>query len=47
MTLESILKKHPSYEENAKQADYLFRSYVGGEQYRKGEYLTQCSNTIG
>lgn len=41
MTLESILKKHPSYEENAKQADYLFRSYVGGEQYRRGEYLTQ------
>ena len=41
MTLESILKKHPSYEENAKQADYLFRSYVGGEQYRKGEFLTQ------
>ena len=40
MDLDRILQTNPSYEQAAKQAEYLFRSYVGGETYRAGQYLT-------
>jgi hypothetical protein len=40
MNLEKLLKTHPSYDSNTVQADYLYRSYLGGDKYRAGEYLT-------
>lgn len=40
MDLENILTTHPAYEQVAKQAEYLYRSYIGGATYRAGEYLT-------
>jgi hypothetical protein len=40
MNLEQLLTVHPNYESAAKQAEYLYRSYVGGETYRAGQYLT-------
>ena len=42
--LDIILKKHPQYDAVKKQTDYLFRSYVGGEQYKTGEFLTKYIN---
>ena len=41
MNLTDLLKTHSAYEANKAQADYLYRSYVGGPQYRAGSYLTQ------
>lgn len=32
------------YKDNYKRLKYLFHSYMGGEAYRKGEYLTKYSN---
>ena len=40
MNIENLLKTHPSYESNKILADYLYRSYLGGDKYRAGEYLT-------
>ena len=41
LTLEQIEQTHPSYTEVAKQANYHYKSYVGGELYKSGSYLTQ------
>ncbi len=32
---------HESYKELAAQANYLYRSFIGGNTYRAGSYLTQ------
>lgn len=44
MNIEQLFTKHPSYDAVKKQADYLFRSYVGGEAYKNGNFLTQYVN---
>jgi hypothetical protein len=41
LTLEKLEQTHPSYAEVAKQANYHYKSYVGGEMYKTGSYLTQ------
>ena len=41
LTLEKLEQTHPSYAEVAKQANYHYKSYVGGELYKSGSYLTQ------
>ena len=41
LTLEQIEQTHPSYTEVAKQANYHYKSYVGGELYKSGSYLTK------
>ena len=40
MDLDNILNTHPNYDDVAAQSEYLFRSYIGGEVYREGQYLT-------
>ena len=40
MDLDNILSTHPAYDEVSTQAQYLYRSYVGGQTYRAGHYLT-------
>lgn len=40
MRVEDILNTHPQYEDHAGEADFFYRSYVGGKLYQKGEYLT-------
>ena len=39
-TLDELQQVHASYAAHAKQANYLYRSYIGGESYRAGQYLT-------
>ena len=41
LTLEQLEQTHPSYPEVAKQANYHYKSYVGGELYKSGSYLTK------
>jgi hypothetical protein len=41
MDLDNLLQEHPAYQHHASQADYYYRSYIGGEQYKAGEYLTK------
>ena len=41
LTLEQIEQTHPSYSDVAEQANYHYKSYVGGELYKSGSYLTQ------
>lgn len=41
LTLEQIEQTHPSYNDVAKQANYHYKSYVGGELYKSGSYLTK------
>ena len=41
LTLEQIEQTHPSYQAVAEQANYHYKSYVGGELYKNGSYLTQ------
>jgi hypothetical protein len=41
LTLEKIKQTHPSYPEVANQANYHYKSFVGGELYKSGSYLTQ------
>ena len=38
---EDLLGTHKAYKAHAKEADFFFRSYVGGKLYRQGEYLTK------
>jgi len=40
MDIKKLLATHPEYESHATQATYLQRSYLGGNVYRAGEYLT-------
>jgi len=41
LTLEQLEQTHPSYSSVARQANYHYKSYVGGELYKSGSYLTQ------
>jgi len=41
LTLEQIQNVHPGYQEIAEQANYHYRSFVGGETYRDGAYLSR------
>tara|TARA_B110000467_G_C18335602_1_gene497355 strand:+ start:1827 stop:3317 length:1491 start_codon:yes stop_codon:yes gene_type:complete len=41
LTLEQIQHTHPNYQAVAEQANYHYKSYVGGELYKSGSYLTQ------
>jgi len=41
LTIEQIEQHHPNYPEVAKQANYHYKSFVGGELYKSGSYLTQ------
>ena len=41
LTLEQLEQTHPSYQAVAEQANYHYKSYVGGELYKSGSYLTQ------
>ena len=41
LTLEQLEQTHPSYQSLAEQANYHYKSYVGGELYKDGSYLTQ------
>lgn len=43
MTTE-ILNKHPEYDENVTNWEFFLRSYMGGEEYKGGEYLTKYVN---
>jgi hypothetical protein len=40
MLLDDLKQTHPAYESHSKLADYLYRSYIGGDAYRQGAYLT-------
>lgn len=40
-SIDELQSVHPHYKEHATQADYLFRSYIGGNTYRKGQFLTK------
>jgi len=40
-SLEQLQSVHRHYTDHAYKADYLYRSYVGGQEYRDGEYLTR------
>ena len=39
MKSEDLLTTHSAYSNHAKQADFFYRSYIGGELYQAGEYL--------
>lgn len=39
--LENLMQTHPAYADNTAQANYMYRSYIGGELYKKGNYLRQ------
>ena len=41
LTLEKLEQTHPSYQAVAEQANYHYKSYVGGELYKSGSYLTK------
>lgn len=41
LTLDQLKLTHTAYPEVVERADYLYRSYIGGETYREGNYLTQ------
>tara|TARA_R110000744_G_scaffold4974_2_gene17605 strand:+ start:511 stop:2001 length:1491 start_codon:yes stop_codon:yes gene_type:complete len=41
LTLEQIQNTHPSYQAVAEQANYHYKSFVGGETYRDGGYLSR------
>jgi len=39
--LEQLMATHDSYKGHAEQAQYMYRSYIGGPTYRAGNYLTR------
>lgn len=39
-----ITYKHPDYDENVRRWEFFLRSYMGGEEYRDGNYLTKYVN---
>lgn len=50
MNIDTLLSTHESYHSHVNQADFFYRSYVGGDLYRKGEYLVKYlgeANTPG
>ena len=40
-SLEQLEQKHPAYDEYVRLAEYLYASYIGGDRYRQGAYLTK------
>lgn len=40
-SIDELQAVHPHYKDHANQSDYLFRSYIGGSTYRKGQFLTK------
>ena len=40
-TLENLQYTHPAYTDHTQNAEYLYRSYIGGDLYRAGDYLTR------
>ena len=41
LSIKEVTTVHPNYTAMSAQANYLYRSYVGGATYRAGEYLTK------
>jgi len=41
MKAEDLLSTHTAYNGHASEADFFYRSYVGGKLYQQGEYLTK------
>lgn len=39
-----ILSKHPDYEDNVGRWEFFLRSYLGGDEYKNGSYLTKYVN---
>ena len=39
-----ITYKHPDYDDNADRWEFFLRSYMGGEEYKSGSYLTKYVN---
>lgn len=39
-----ITYKHPEYDENVSRWEFFLRSYMGGEDYKSGSYLTKYIN---
>jgi hypothetical protein len=40
-SLEELQSVHPNWKSHAEQATYLYRSFIGGNTYRSGKYLTR------
>lgn len=40
-SLDQLEQKHPAYDEYVRLAEYLYASYIGGDRYRQGAYLTK------
>jgi len=36
-----ITNKHPDYDDNSNRWEFFLRSYMGGDEYRNGQYLTK------
>ena len=43
-SLEQVKQSHPHWNQLVKQYDYLYRSYLGGKEYRDGAYLRKYLN---
>ncbi len=41
MDLDQLQQTHSGYREHAEQSNFHYRSYIGGELYKRGEYLTR------
>jgi len=46
LTIDQLKQVHPVYAKHSRLAQYLSKSYIGGEEYRAGEYLTQYVNEL-
>ena len=44
MYYEDIEYQHPDYENNIARWEFYLRSYMGGQDYRDGSYLTSYLN---
>lgn len=42
--MNKITDKHPEYENNQHRWEFYYRSYLGGEDYKDGNYLTRYIN---
>ena len=38
---DSVMRAHPLYEKNKLRWKFLLDSYLGGEDYKRGSYLTR------
>ena len=41
MNIDDLKMTHPAYDEIAKQSNYYYQSFMGGNIYRNGEHLTK------